>query len=183
MAENLNYDVEYSSCYGEGQLEEIGFDKEANGGNGWPIYGGPKYKPAEIQAYCQKYGRLYDWETATKACPSGWHLPSVAEWDVLITAVGGKETAGKYLKSTSGWDKNGNGEDKFGFSALPGGERGDSDGDDGSSYFVGERGEWWTSTEDDNYYAIHYIMGYDYGYVENRSYGKVSFKSVRCIKD
>jgi len=26
---------------------------------------------------CATYGRLYDWETAMKACPSGWHIPRI----------------------------------------------------------------------------------------------------------
>jgi uncharacterized protein (TIGR02145 family) len=34
------------------------------------------------------YGRLYTWEAAISASPTGWHLPSKAEWDILINAVG-----------------------------------------------------------------------------------------------
>jgi len=66
------------------------------------------------------YGRLYNWSQALEACPVGWHLPSDAEWKVLVKYVGKK--AGKKLKSTSGWKggwiKNGNGTDEYGFSAL-----------------------------------------------------------------
>jgi uncharacterized protein (TIGR02145 family) len=70
-----------------------------------------------------KYGYLYDWETAERICPTGWHLPTPDDWQVLINLLG--EQPGKKLKSTSGWtgvaDKNGNGTNSSGFNALPGG--------------------------------------------------------------
>lgn len=56
-------------------------------------------------------------------CPKGWHLPDTTEWQSLFSAVGGKTAAGKMLKSTSGWNSNGEGLDAFGFSALPAGYR------------------------------------------------------------
>ena len=93
MAENLNYEVG-GKCYGEG---------------------GKVYNQET-----KKYGRLYNWETAMRACTKNWHLPSKEEWEILVVAVGGEKTASKYLKATSGWErKYCNGEDKFGFSALP----------------------------------------------------------------
>ena len=81
MAENLNYDTSDSKCY-----------------NNDP-------------ANCEIYGRLYNWSTASTVCPTGWHIPSDAEWDVLITAVGGSSTAGTKLKVASGWSNNCNGTD------------------------------------------------------------------------
>ena len=35
------------------------------------------------------YGYLYNWETAKKSCPKGWHLPSKTEWEILINFLGG----------------------------------------------------------------------------------------------
>jgi len=119
MAENLNYEVEDSCCYNDS---------------------------AE---YCAKYGRLYMWSAAMDSlgqwsetskgcgnglmcditppvrgiCPEGWYLPSSTEWYSLFEAIGGKNTAGKYLKSTSGWIDGGNGLDAYGFSALPAGTK------------------------------------------------------------
>jgi len=92
---------------------------------------------------CKKYGRLYDWNTAKTVCPAGWHLPSREEWNELVTASGGN-VAGKALKSTYGWNGNGNGTDEFGFSALPGGSR-RSGGNFNSAGYDG--GHWWTATE------------------------------------
>jgi len=78
MAENLNYEAENSKCY-----------------NNDP-------------ANCTKHGRLYDWSTANSACPSGWHLPSKAEWDVLIVAVYDSSKAEPILKVASGQTMRGN---------------------------------------------------------------------------
>ena len=99
------------------------------------------------EEYCLKYGRLYTWTDAVKACPAGWHLPNDAEWTALITAVGGESITGKKLKATSGWGDgeyvHRNGTDDYGFSALPSGY-GLSDG---SFILAGDKGEWWSATE------------------------------------
>lgn len=100
---------------------------------------------------CSKYGLLYTWKQAAKACPSGWHLPSKDEWETLFKAVGGRSSAGTALKSTSGWsDPVGvyncnNGADAFGFSAFPAGYFNESDGYDGCHYESGAH--FWSSTE------------------------------------
>jgi len=69
------------------------------------------------------YGtRLYDWETALTACPSGWHLPSRDEWNSLALAVGGSY---RNLKAEIGWDTRFpvDWTDEYGFSAMPNGHR------------------------------------------------------------
>jgi uncharacterized protein (TIGR02145 family) len=129
------------------------------------------------EANCTKYGRLYNWATAKTVCPSGWHLPSDAEWTTLTDFVG--DDAGTKLKSTSGWNKGGNGTDEHGFSALPGGY-GLSNGD---FYGVGEYGGWWSATE---YYAADAwgrSMYYSYAVVDRNDYGKTGLFSVRCVQD
>ena len=150
LAENLNYNAEGSKCYDN--------------------------KPEN----CEKYGRLYNWETAKNICPSGWHLPSENEWKALDKALGvdlnaagsvyvaGKELAEKKLKAKSGWDK-GNGTDDYGFSALPGGY-GLSDGRFG---LAGKNSHWWSK---DRYRTINQSYWSD-------DYLKSLLFSVRCIKD
>jgi uncharacterized protein (TIGR02145 family) len=130
-------------------------------------------------ANCTTYGRLYNWNTAKTACPKGWHLPSDAEWNVLMTAVGGSRTAGTKLKSMDGWNEDGNGTDEYGFSALPGGS-GDSDGSFSS---VGDNGRWWSSSE--VYASIAYgrIMRYYYSGVGGGNSYKSDLYSVRCLQD
>jgi len=120
---------------------------------------------------CAIYGRLYSRETAMEACPEGWRLSSDGDWDALITAVGW-ETAGKYLKATNGWSENGNGEDTYGFSALPGGYGYSG----GSFYGVGEYGYWMYEE-----YGYSYMYG-DLEYVI-RDVTKINYSSVRCVKD
>jgi len=145
MAENLNYNASGSRCY----------DNQ--------------------ESYCQKYGRLYDWNTAKTACPRGWHLPSDAEWTKLTDFVGGLSTAGTRLKAAGGW----NGEDKFGFSALPGGY-GYSGGSFGS---VGYHGYWWSASKYGSSSAYNRYMGFNLEYVGYSNYGKSSLFSVRCLQD
>ncbi|MDR2591593.1 MAG: fibrobacter succinogenes major paralogous domain-containing protein [Chitinispirillales bacterium] len=130
---------------------------------------------------CKKYGRLYDWKTATTVCPKGWKLPSRENWDKLVATAGGFEIAGKKLKSKSGWKNRNdwstvNGTDNYGFSALPGGDR-RSDGYFGN---VGNFGYWWTATEYDAYYRhMYYDDDAVYEGNSDKSYGF----SVRCVKE
>jgi uncharacterized protein (TIGR02145 family) len=141
------------------------------------------------RANCDKYGRLYTWEAAKKACPSGWHLPSRAEWGTLAKAAGGTGTygddgtAGKALKATSGWYGNGNGTDAYGFSALPGG----SCDNYGYFYGAGYYGDWWTATEIDSGNAYFRSMFYNDDYVSEIGgfiYGnKSDGYSVRCVQN
>jgi len=149
MAENLNYDVTGSKCLD---------DDPAN---------------------CAAYGKLYDWPAAKAVCPSGWHLPSDAEWTQLTTYVGGELTAGTKLKSSTGWFNNGNGTDDFGFSALPG-SYGSSDGSFASNV---HNGYWWSATDvnasnawcRDIYESRSDVRRYD----DNKTY----LLSVRCVAD
>ncbi len=91
MAENLNYEAPNSRCYD---------DEDSN---------------------CEEYGRLYKWDGLADACPSGWRLPTAAEFDTLINTIGGGGVAGKRLKSAEGWSWEGAGTDDFGFTVLPAG--------------------------------------------------------------
>jgi uncharacterized protein (TIGR02145 family) len=124
---------------------------------------------------CQKCGRLYDWETAMKACPVGWHLPTDAEWIALEKAIGGSSVAGKFLKSKSGWDGNGNGTDKYGFSALACGHS--YSGGESFGYF-GLSAYFWSTSEDDS--RILFANGED---MDKNSNGRSDMLSVRCVQN
>lgn len=112
-------------------------------------------------------------------CPSGWHLPSNEEWKALFTAVGGQLTAGKVLKSTSGWYSSGNGTDAYSFSALPAGSRYDYGGFDYDGYHA----YFWSATEDNSGYAYSMFLYYysELAYLGDgsKNYGF----SVRCLRD
>jgi len=134
---------------------------------------------------CKKYGRLYTWEEAMKACPKGWHLPSDEEWQTLVDFAGGGEVAEKKLKAKKGWNWNyyegesGNGTDDFGFSALPGGY-GSSDG---SFKYVGVNGSWWSSSEEHSSYAYYRDIYYNSSDLSRGNGNKISRHSVRCLQD
>lgn len=72
MAENLNYNMSGSVCY----------DNDASN--------------------CNKYGRLYTWEAAMKACPSGWHLPSKGDFDTMLKKAVGNDDSKKLRASSWG---------------------------------------------------------------------------------
>lgn len=125
------------------------------------------------------YGYLYNWETAKKVCPSGWHLPSDSEWTTMTDFLGGMDNAGGKLKSITGWDKpNKRASNKSGFTALPGGTRGSY----GKFSSLGSYGGWWSSTEEnDEVWSRH--MTYIDRSVSKSIDQKNSGFSVRCVKD
>jgi uncharacterized protein (TIGR02145 family) len=127
-------------------------------------------------ANCAIYGRLYDWTTALTACPSGWHLPSKAEWDVLTAHVGGENSAGKKLKAASG-----GGTDDYDFSALLGGRR---TAKDRMFTSLGTEGYWWSATERSagDAYCLRMTDSQSYARLSDEG-DKVRQFSVRCIKD
>jgi len=126
-------------------------------------------------AYCDAYGRLYDWATAMSICPSGWHIPSNAEWTTLENFVG--SSAGKKLKATSGWGEGGNGTDNFGFSALPG-----SYGGSTGFEVLTNAGFWWSANAGGSNAYFRRIR-YDQEYVYQGDWSKGYFLSVRCLQD
>ena len=128
---------------------------------------------------CEIYGRLYSWDAAKQTCPTGWHLPNDTEWNALWDAVEGTGTAGKNLKSTSGWYNSGNGDDTYGFSVLPAGYR--SSG--GSFYYAGDYAIFWSSSEDDSNRAYNWGFRYDYDGVYHGYGNKGNGFSVRCLRD
>jgi Fibrobacter succinogenes major domain (Fib_succ_major). len=157
-------------------------------------------------ANCAKYGRLYTWAAAMDSvgtwstngmgcgfgetcnlgegkvrgvCPMGWHLPTQTEWNTLFTAVGGQSTAGKMLKSTSGWYNSGNGTDAYSFSALPAGYRNYSGYYDGEGYST----LFWSSTEYLRGSACYMSLYYDNDDARLNYNYKLNGFSVRCVKD
>ena len=126
------------------------------------------------------YGYLYDWKSAKKAVPKGWHLPSDAEWTILTTYLGGKSAGGGKLKSTIGWNNpNSGATNESGFTALPGGCRNDN----GLFVEKGKFGSWWSSTGLNSTYARCLNLGYDNSSVNRFYYNKAFGFSVRCLRD
>jgi len=149
MAENLNYETDTSWCYDNRKIN------------------------------CVKYGRLYNLDAAKKYCPSGWHLPSDFEWDVLVYYLGGEKVAGKKMKSTSGWEYNGNGTNSNDFEVLPGGELDGFGSFSNIEYFA----FFWSSTKYGNFGSA-WSRGLGFGGDGvRRGYHKHNGFSVRCLKN
>lgn len=134
----------------------------------------------DIEQHCEVTGRLYTWKAAKVACPEGWRLPSPQEWQELLDSCGSTSAAGRILKSTIGWFKNGfgsdgNGTDSLGFSAIPAGLR----STDGKYSELGNAARFWTSKGDTyaDYVSMYYAdrAAWSYHYVD------MGF-SVRCIE-
>ncbi|NOY36372.1 MAG: hypothetical protein GXO83_02230 [Chlorobi bacterium] len=131
------------------------------------------------------YGALYNWYTVNSGnlCPAGWHVPSSAEWQVLVDAAGGNSVAGSNLKETgtAHWSEpNVNATNQVGFTALPGGHR-RINGTFEDLWYIGY---WWSSTEEDTQYAWQWSMSNDVDFVENNGgYDKREGLSIRCVKD
>lgn len=148
MAENMNYKTEGSWCY----------DDESNN--------------------CDKYGRLYNWESAQKVCPEGWKLPS---WSELLKLVEFHENK-RFLRSTDGW-KNGAapGLNFWGFNVLPAGEYNSS-----SETFVDKTvtGYFWSSDEDSADSDMAYALSVPFSdKPEVKTFEKQLAYSVRCVKE
>lgn len=160
MAENLRYESRGSWCYDN------------------------------LQANCAVFGRLYDWEGAMSACPSGWHLASDDDWGDLELFLGmTMEEAIKHdwrgtdegykMKSVGGWFDNGNGSNSSGINAMPGGmyQLGSFMNIETNAYF-------WTSKEPvyPNY-AFSRMLRHSESRVNRDTDEKGNGYSVRCVKD
>ncbi len=129
------------------------------------------------------YGALYNWYTVSTLilCPTGWHVPSDAEWTTLTTYLGGESLAGGDLKETgtTHWlSPNTGATNASGFTAVPGGSRNNN----GSFLYVGIGGYWWTSSEYGSYSWYRSILNDKSNVNRNYNYRRYGF-SVRCLKD
>ena len=125
------------------------------------------------------YGLLYTQIEALRACPRGWHLPSMAEWEALFAHLGGIEVAGGKMKAATGWDPpNAGGSNSSGFSALPAGGCVSSRQCDG----LGWATHFWSSTSDGKSAKMPSLMNeIENAYVLSLSPSLTA--SVRCLRD
>jgi uncharacterized protein (TIGR02145 family) len=132
------------------------------------------------------YGKLYNFFAVNDPrfiCPTGWHVPIDAEWSILSNYLGGQNVAGGKLKEsgTSHWmSPNMWATNVSGFTALPGGIRSSING---IFNYLGEEGDWWTSTEDDESNAWEWYLLFNDSTATNHYYDKNLGLSVRCIKN
>lgn len=162
--------------------------------NGDPIMEAKNYQEwskagsEQKAAYCyyefkaengKAYGKLYNWYAVTDdrgLAPEGWKVPSVDDFSKLQSEIG-EGSAGKALKSESGWSNDGNGTNSSGFNALPAGAMNPSSMNMGSAIYF------WTSDEMGADKAQTQFLGYWGDMLDGGSYGKVNGFSVRCLAE
>lgn len=139
---------------------------------------------------CEVFGRLYSFYDAQYACPLGWHLPTIEEWNELLGRFSEPfeddgevcyKYSGSYLKDSSSWNGRDKGNDSIPFYALPAGVR-ILDFEEGDSPFFGlnQIAEFWTATSSGNVAKSVRIVNHDsYAIVRNSDVS--SGYSVRCV--
>lgn len=199
MAENLK-----TTKYNDGTDIPLVTDNEV-----WAYLTTPAYcwYNDDEATYKDDYGALYNWYTVEQGnvCPSGWHIPSVSDWEQLksylinngftydgSTGLSANKIA-KAMGSLYNWDSSttegaiGNTDypeyrNKSGFAAMPGGWRTIHFG--GGFGAIGQYGTWWTSEELHTTSAYIYQLSYDLPSLQgDGGFDKSHGLSVRCIKD
>lgn len=166
MAQNLNYSVDSSWCYG-GSSDS-----------------------------CAKYGRLYQWAAAMDLpsvddtitwggnssthqgiCPTGWRIPTDSEWMELWDTTGNSYAVSHALRSMKGWNNGYNGTDSIGFRVLPSGYR-----DGGTFLYSGSITGFWSATETGPSIAAYISLASD-DHIQSLPGLKQTAYSLRCIKN
>ena len=172
-----------------------------------------RYYPGGDANNLTTYGYLYNWKAAMNGsttasaqgvCPTGWHVPSFAEWTTLINEIG--DIAGKLAGGCQVWqnDNNTNAPGNYdypyrnstGFSALPTGcfhvySYTESSGVYVNGYSgqtpvvnnIGETTRFWTSTKNGDNFAFTRYLLYNDNQIRYNSTTKQSALPVRCVRD
>ncbi len=142
-----------------------------------------------VPQYITFYGKLYNWYAVNDSrnlCPTGWHLPTDAEWNILIkhldpfsSPASQTSPPGYKMKSTGTqyWQSPNTGAtNQSGFSGLPGGCRAPSFSE------IDQSGYWWSSSESITNEAWVRSLYFNYSIVARTSRLKYNGYSVRCLK-
>ncbi len=130
------------------------------------------------------YGRLYKWTTINDSrglCPSGWRVPTSADWVALSDYLGGSTVAGGKMKSTgtSYWLSPNVGDNISGFSAYPSLSRG-ADGVYDTQ--KGRTAMWWASDFVGTGISWVYYINNDNTSLTLTSYQSSAGVAIRCLK-
>ena len=135
------------------------------------------------------YGKLYNHFAVMDSrglCPTGWHVPTDAEWTTLENQLGGASVSGGVLKTTAtqptpgGWlSPNVGATNSSGFTALPGGLRHNN----GEFSNVANFGDWWSSSVSSGSNALDRGLYSTNGGIGHFISSRTDGFSIRCLKD
>jgi uncharacterized protein (TIGR02145 family) len=175
MVENLNVDrFRNGDAIPQAKTQAEWEAAARNGKPAWCYYG-------NLDANGLSYGKLYNWYAVNDArglAPTGWRIPTKNDWATLISYSGGETNAGKKLKHFAGWESGGDGQDTYGFKALPSGRREAN----GNFSLLGRGSLYWTSSNDSGDNAYFVGMFHSDGEVSIRTFSKGNGFAVRCVK-
>jgi uncharacterized protein (TIGR02145 family) len=143
-------------------------------------------------SFAETYGRQYSWTTMMNGqgqsnavpsgvqgiCPNGWHIPSDAEWQVLVDYLSTNNLNANDLKESGNthWKPGYEGTNSTGFTALPSGYMAGSD-----SWYMGSMTYFYSSTNP--LFASVWILEYDKEDIVLSEVGSTITGCVRCLKD
>jgi len=132
------------------------------------------------------YGNLYNWyvvKDSRNVCPSGYYVPSITEWEELVTFLGGTSVAGGKLKELgfSHWANPNTGADNSSnYTLLPSGWRANNNGVyENLSYMT----YLWSSTPLDAMNSSILLVGYDSQAAYTSESHILTGLPIRCLKD
>ena len=129
-----------------------------------------------------RFGLLYNWfavQDPRGLAPVGWSIPNDKDIKDLINTQGGINTAGRKLKSKTGWSHFGSGNNSSGFSGHPAGGRGAL----GSFLDLGDYANWWLRESSNERDACFFSLTFVDSTVRIQNDGfKASGLSVRCVR-
>jgi uncharacterized protein (TIGR02145 family) len=125
------------------------------------------------------YGVLYNWPAAIAICPSGWHLPSDAEWTTLTDYLGSFSAYKMKETGTTHWlSNNEESTNESGFTVLPSGRLLYT----GGFLNLGDATYFWSNTTYDATLAWRRSLAAHFGVYRNYDYKNEGY-SVRCMRD
>lgn len=170
MAENLNVD----------RFQNGDLIPQAKSPSDWV-----KYAELGQSAWCYynyekansvKHGKIYNWYAVNDSrglAPTGYDIPSDADWVSLINYLDGFSLAGSYMKSNDGWENL-----SANFNAYPSGVCNNQ----GNCYGLGTETGWWSSTETSDIFAFRIKIESSNSSVDRIDLLKKFGLSIRCVK-
>lgn len=123
------------------------------------------------------HGLLYEFDAAQQACPEGWHLPTLQDWQALFSFLGMSDVD---IKEAMNWSSGSIADTLMKVLNISySGHRGRN----GSFSYIGNSTDYWIDKEIDETKALRVWLASGYpGLSTTRTFKKLAC-SVRCVND